>query len=220
MDLIDGHVHNDLHWALLQLKDDADMRCAVIAAEGKCFSAGGDFNYMLKLNVSPELHQKSAWSEVEIIHTLTSIPVPVIAAVHGDAIVLGVSLTLGCDIVVASINAHIADPHVLVGLVAGGGGCLFWPRATGILQAKRYLLTGDYLPPRTAYEFGLMTDLAEGPEAVQPLADKFASKIASPYPWRCRVLSAASMRSCRVALRKWRPCASSRVWDQQICVRR
>ena len=53
----------------------------------------------------------------------------------------------GSDIaIVASRTARIADPHVKVGLVAGDGGCLFWPASVGMHRAKRYLLTGDLLP--------------------------------------------------------------------------
>ena len=64
---------------------------------------------------------------MRIIHALIDIPVPVVVALHGDAMGLGASIVLGCDIIVASRTARIADPHVKVGLVAGDGGCLFWP---------------------------------------------------------------------------------------------
>tara|TARA_B110000211_G_scaffold125371_2_gene144382 strand:- start:11560 stop:12276 length:717 start_codon:yes stop_codon:yes gene_type:complete len=182
MNLIDGLAHDELHHALLALKNNTDIRCAVIAAEGKCFSAGGNFGYMLEVNASPELNQQTVRNAVDIVNTLTSIAVPVIAAVQGDAIGLGASLALGCDIVVAYKGAKIADPHVLVGLAAGDGGCLFWPQATGILRAKRYLLTGDYLPAAKAYEFGLVTDLVESRGAVLPLVEKIAGKIVSLSP--------------------------------------
>jgi enoyl-CoA hydratase len=69
-----------------------------------------------------------------------------------------------------------------VGLAAGDGGCLFWPQAAGILRAKRYLLTGDYLQADKAYAFGLVTDLVDYAEDALPLANRIAEKIAALAP--------------------------------------
>jgi len=182
MNLIDGPAHDEMERALHQLREEHDIRVAIIAAEGKCFSAGGNFDFMLELQSSPEKNRHSAAKAVSIIEALTSIHVPVIAAVQGDAIGFGASLALGCDIVVACKDANFADPHVLVGLAAGDGGCLFWPQAAGMLRAKRYLLTGDYLRANRAYEYGLVTDLVDTPEETLPLAQEVAKKIARLSP--------------------------------------
>ncbi|NIB38857.1 enoyl-CoA hydratase/isomerase family protein [Pseudomaricurvus alkylphenolicus] len=182
LNLIDGLAHDEVHHALEALKSNTELRAIVIAAEGKCFSAGGDFELMLEVNKSPQLNSNTARNAVGIIQALTHISVPVIAAVQGDAIGFGASLAFGCDIVVANRNARFADPHVLVGLAAGDGGCLFWPQAAGILRAKRYLLTGDYLQADKAYEFGLVTDLVDYAEDALPLANRIAEKIAALAP--------------------------------------
>jgi len=180
--LIDSRAHDEIERALGELSVMKDIRVIVIAAEGKCFSAGGDFDLMLELNGAPEKNRHSAQKAVAVIELLVSMPVPVIAAVQGDAIGFGASLALGCDIVVANAQANIADPHVLVGLAAGDGGCLFWPQAAGMLRAKRYLLTGEYLRADKAYEFGLVTDLVASASEVFPTASALAEKIASLSP--------------------------------------
>ncbi|MEQ8836303.1 MAG: enoyl-CoA hydratase/isomerase family protein [Lacipirellulaceae bacterium] len=182
MNLIDGPAHDEIEQALFELRENRTVRAAIIAAEGKCFSAGGNFDFMLELNGSPEKNRHSAAKAVAIIESLTNIPFPVIAAVQGDAIGFGASLALGCDIVVAYTEVNFADPHVLVGLAAGDGGCLFWPQAAGILRAKRYLLTGDYIKADKAYEFGLVTDLVDSAEQALPAAQALAEKVAGLSP--------------------------------------
>lgn len=182
MNLIDAEAHDELEVALRAIQAGTEIRAVIIAAEGKCFSAGGDFDLMLDLNGSAERNRYSAAKAVAIVESLTRIPVPVIAAVQGDAIGFGASLALGCDMVVAYTGAHFADPHVLVGLVAGDGGCLFWPQAAGMLRAKRYLLTGDHIAADKAYEFGLVTDLVDSPEDAISVGEKLARKVAALSP--------------------------------------
>ena len=82
-------------------------------------------------------------------------PPPVVAAVNGPAVGLGCSLALGCDLVLMADDAHLADPHISVGLVAGDGGVTLWPLLTSLLRMKEYLFTGDRIPAATAVQLGL-----------------------------------------------------------------
>jgi enoyl-CoA hydratase len=88
---------------------------------------------------------------------------PIICRMNGDAIGLGATIALFCDIIIAADQARICDPHVRVGLVAGDGGAVIWPQLIGYARAKQYLLTGDMLDARTAQQIGLIT--AAVPEA-------------------------------------------------------
>jgi enoyl-CoA hydratase/carnithine racemase len=179
---IDNEAHDELHCALESVRSNSELRVLVIAAKGRCFSAGGDFEFMRQMNRDPELNSRMASRATGMIELLANIDVPVITAVQGDAIGFGASLAFAGDIVVASRTARFADPHVLVGLAAGDGGCLFWPQAAGLNRAKRYVLTGDYISAEKAYEFGLVTDLTDSPEDARTLSDQLAKKVAGLAP--------------------------------------
>lgn len=182
LNAFDNLAHDELHHALEVLKSNSDIRAAIIAAEGKCFSAGGNFEFMREMNQNPKLNRLTAQRATALIETLVSIDVPVIAAVQGDAIGLGASLAFGCDIVVANRSARFADPHVVVGLAAGDGGCVFWSQSAGLHRAKRYVLTGEYLSAEKAYEFGLVSDLTDSAEETASVALKLANKVANLAP--------------------------------------
>ena len=203
LNAIDDEMHADLLDALLGIRGEADVRVVVFAGEGKAFSAGGDFDEILRLQADVAKRTRLCETGMRIINALVDIPVPVVVALHGDAMGLGASLALGGDIIVASRTTRIADPHVKVGLVAGDGGCLFWPASIGMHRARRYLLTGDVMSAEDAWRFGLVTDLVESPEECLPAADKIAARIAGlpPIAVRCtkRALNALVKARAREA---------------------
>jgi enoyl-CoA hydratase len=182
LNAIDDEMHNDLLSALLEIRGEPEIRAVLFGAEGKAFSAGGDLNEIVSLQGDVAKRTRMCETGMRIIHALIDIPVPIVVALHGDAIGLGASIMLGCDIIVASRTARIADPHVKVGLVAGDGGCLFWPASMGLHRAKRYLLTGDLMSAEEAWKFGLVTDLVDTPEESLPAARKIAERIAGLPP--------------------------------------
>ena len=77
-----------------------------------------------------------------------------------------------------SERAHLADPHVLLGLVAADGGPISWPLMTSLMLAKEYALTGDRIPAHRAAEMGLVNHVC-APDEVLPSALACARKIAA-----------------------------------------
>ncbi|MGA8547707.1 MAG: enoyl-CoA hydratase/isomerase family protein [Mycobacterium sp.] len=178
----DEELHTDFIGALVELRDMPDLRAVVLSANGKVFSAGGDFAFMRLVHGDLAMRLRFLDHARHMLATLIDFPVPIVVALHGDAIGLGATVALACDVVVASRTARVFDPHVAVGLVAGDGGCLVWPQAVGIMRAKRYLLTGDPVSAQDAYAMGLVSELVDRPEDALPAAQALAVRIAALPP--------------------------------------
>jgi len=152
--------NHELHAGLAalfpQLDADADARVAVITGNGRAFSAGGDFDYIDELATDAELRHVSLTHGRQIVTGMVACRVPVVAAVNGPAVGLGCSIVALSDIVYMAESAHLADPHVMVGLVAADGGPVTWPLLTSLQLAKEYALTGDRIPAARAAQIGLV----------------------------------------------------------------
>jgi len=178
----DAKAHVEFVHALAELAAEPALRVLIISAEGRAYSAGGDFDEMLQANSSPAVRAQMSRDARNVLNGLVDFPAPVISAVQGAAIGLGATIASLADIVVAWRGAKIADTHVAVGLAAGDGGVISWAQSVGLNRAKRYLLTGDVITGEQAYAFGLVTDLAETPEEVGPMARSLAERIRSLPP--------------------------------------
>jgi enoyl-CoA hydratase/carnithine racemase len=152
--------NRDLHAGLAalfpQLSADLEARAAVITGNGRAFSAGGDFHYIDELTRDEDLRSETLRHGKEIVTGMVACRIPVVAAVNGPAVGLGCSIVALSDIVFMAESAHLADPHVMVGLVAADGGPITWPLLTSLQLAKEYALTGDRIPARRAAEIGLV----------------------------------------------------------------
>lgn len=176
-------VNRPLHWALAnvwqRLSQDREAKVVVVTGAGRAFSAGGDLGWITSFLDDPAARDESLREGAQIIEEMLRFPLPVIAAVNGPAVGLGCSLAVLCDIVLMSETAHLADPHVSVGLVAGDGGAAFWPLLTPILRSREYLYTGARIPAATAVELGLASRTAPPEELLDQayaLARRFAAQ--------------------------------------------
>jgi len=179
---ITPQVHIELTAAFRSLEEDQEVRAVVFASTGKVFSAGGDFDLILQHQADPVERAQAARLGRPLFMAISDSRLPIVTALHGDAVGLGTTLALCTDAVIAARTARISDPHVVIGLAAGDGGGVVWPQSAGLLRAKRYLLTGDRLSAEVAFTMGLVTDLVDTPEEVLPAAVAMAQRIASLPP--------------------------------------
>ncbi|MFD9666229.1 enoyl-CoA hydratase/isomerase family protein [Rhodococcus sp. NPDC059968] len=145
-------------WA--QLAADPGARVVVLTGEGRGFSAGGDLEGQLALeDMTRGEVDEWAWRQLEVarrtVLEMLAFPLPVIAAVNGPAVGVGMSLALGCDIILASDRAYFSDPHIAIGLVPGDGAGALMPLHTSLLRAKEFLFTGDRIAATQAVEIGI-----------------------------------------------------------------
>ena len=161
-------LHQGLAALFPQLDADDGARVAVITGNGRAFSAGGDFSYLDELSRRrPNCARRPCAHGRQIVTGMVACRVPIVAAVNGPAVGLGCSIVALSDIVFMAESAHLADPHVLIGLVAADGGPVTWPLLTSLQLAKEYALTGDRIPARRAAEIGLVNHVCADDAVLQ-----------------------------------------------------
>lgn len=151
-------MHQELARVFPEIGRDPEAHVVILTGEGDVFSAGGDIGGMQKTLDNPARWVDSMSEARDILMGVIDLDRPVIAKINGDAVGLGATLALVCDIVVAKDTAIIADPHVKVGLVAGDGGSVIWPALIGYAKAKKYLLMGEQITGAEAERIGLVSE--------------------------------------------------------------
>lgn len=175
---IDAGTHEELGYVFRDAAD-SDARVVVFTGNGdRAFSAGGDFG-LLKEGIEDQgVFRDSMRRDETMLKDIVNLEKPVIARINGDATGLGASLALFCDIVIASKESRIGDPHVKVGLVAGDGGAVIWPLLVGLNKAKEFLMTGDLIPAPEAEDLGLVNH-AVPPEELDDKVGEIIDKLAT-----------------------------------------
>ena len=162
--------NEELHTAMAhvfeQVDEDPDARVAVVTGNGRAFSAGGDFEYLHQMSYDQQARLDMFVDAKAIVTSMVACRVPIVAAVNGPAVGLGCSLVALSDIVYIAESAFLADPHVLVGLVAADGGAITWPLLTSLQLAKEYAFTGDRISAERAAQIGLANHVVPDGEAL------------------------------------------------------
>ncbi len=160
--IVDIVMHRELARIFTDIAMDDEVDVVIFTGAGKAFSAGGDIHWMQSVLDQPHGMADVAIEGRRIITSLLDLEKPLICRLNGDAIGLGATLALFCDIIIADENARIADPHVRVGLAAGDGGAIIWPHLIGAARAKALLMTGDMVSASEAAGMGLITKAVPG----------------------------------------------------------
>jgi enoyl-CoA hydratase len=172
LNLIDGTLHRELSEVWCEVRLDSETGAVVLTGDGeRAFSAGGQMEWFAGMTAADK--DRAIAEGRRTIVDMLEVPQPIVAAVNGPAIGLGATLALFCDIVVASERAVIADPHVILGMVAGDGGAIIWPYLVGINRAKEFLMTGERIGAKRALQIGLVNHMVAAAEL-----DEFAHGLA------------------------------------------
>ena len=156
LNVVTGRLHVELSRIFTDISLDEDVDVVVLTGAGKAFCAGGDIGWMRDMLDVPGGFAAISGEGKRIVNSLLDLDKPVVCRLNGDAVGLGATLALFCDVIIADEVANIADPHVRVGLVAGDGGAVIWPQLIGYPRAKELLLTGDAVNARDAATMGLI----------------------------------------------------------------
>jgi 2-(1,2-epoxy-1,2-dihydrophenyl)acetyl-CoA isomerase len=149
----------DLLAAVKGAAEDAEVRAVVVTGAGRAFSSGADLRGVTEDQTPeghPDLHKVLTERYHPIITTIRTMPKPVLAAVNGPAVGIGLSLALASDLVIARESAYLLLAFVNIGLVPDGGSSLFVPTRTGFARATEMAMLGERVPAAKALEWGLV----------------------------------------------------------------
>jgi 2-(1,2-epoxy-1,2-dihydrophenyl)acetyl-CoA isomerase len=149
----------DLLAAVTAAAEDGEVRAVVVTGAGRAFSSGADLRDVTRDQTPeghPDLHKVLTERYHPIITTIRTMPKPVLAAVNGPAVGIGLSLALASDLVVAKESAYLLLAFVNIGLVPDGGSSLFVPTRVGFARATEMAMLGERIPAAQALEWGLV----------------------------------------------------------------
>ena len=193
---------------------DPSVRAVVIAGAGKVFCAGADLTWMSStVTYSRQYNERDAAAAAALFSAIDTLPVPVIARIHGAALGGGAGLAAVCDIVVADEQAVFGFTEVKLGIIPA----VISPFALakiGRSAARELFLTGMRFSAERAREIGLVHAvvpaidldvavdryvhevLSAGPEAIA------AAKALIPQVWPASAGEASVLTSRAIAERR------------------
>lgn len=155
---------------------DASIKCVVFGSTSETFTAGNDLGDFMG---APPTGEDSP--VFKFINWLATFEKPLIAAVDGKGVGLGLTLLLHCDFVVATERTSLVAPFVNLGLVPEAASSLLLPKLVGHARAAEILLLCEPLTGPRAKEYGLVNEIVT-PDQVLPRALAIAAKLAEKPP--------------------------------------
>ncbi len=169
---------------------DETARVVIIAGVGdKAFSVGADLKEFSSQVAEPP----------SVATPVTSLTIPVIAAINGDALNQGLELALACDLRIAAETARFALTHVALGFIPWDGATQRLPRLIGQAKAMEMLLTGQYIDATEACQVGLIHRMVSR-EELMPLVMDMAQAIAAKAPFAVKYTKEAICKGLDLTL--------------------
>jgi enoyl-CoA hydratase/carnithine racemase len=152
-----------------------DEVIVILIGGGVDFTAGNDLQDFMMASMSGQTF--GDLPVLRFLETLRACEKPVVAAVRGNAVGIGTTLLLHCDVVVAGDTARFRLPFAPLGLVPEAGSSLLLPLTVGRARASQLLMAGDFIPAAEAHAIGLINQLVED-AATDAAAVDVAAKLA------------------------------------------
>ena len=203
LNAVNNALHHELEQIWLDLGSDQEVNAIILTGAGRAFCAGGDIRGMAAGTFVNPTGKKgkgrgrgaiAAANGRRVVENMLDVEQPIIGAINGDAVGLGATIALLCDITVVSEKARFADTHVKIGVVAGDGGAVIWPLLIGPHRAKEFLMRGNFINGAEAGRIG-MVNYAVAPDQVMTKARELAQELADGPTW--------AIRWSKLAVNKW-----------------
>jgi enoyl-CoA hydratase/carnithine racemase len=185
MNAINADLSAGLMAALRRVREDEEIRVAVLTGNGRAFCAGADLRSRSP-GASGGPRDVFSTEDRESFATFDARK-PLIAAVNGHCLGGGFEIALACDLRIASEEARFGLPEITLGFFPLAGAPMRLPRAIPQAYANEMLFLGERIDAQTALRFGLVSRVVP-PEQLLPIAEEMAAKIAGYAPIAVRGL--------------------------------
>jgi 2-(1,2-epoxy-1,2-dihydrophenyl)acetyl-CoA isomerase len=176
---------------------DPQVAVLILTGAGSAFSAGGNLKGMRERDPakgslgplgSPLATRNNYRRGVQRIpQALWNCELPMIAAINGHAVGVGLDLACMCDLRIAAQGAKLASSFIKMGIVPGDGGAYFLPRAVGLAKAAEMMFTGEPIGADEALACGLVSRVVPA-DALMAEAQALAERIAANPPQTLRLV--------------------------------
>ena len=177
LNALSSNMVSELHHAIVEvIKSDA--RCLLITGAGRAFSAGANLQQRGSSD-RPSAPGSTLETHYHPVMTkLRKMDIPMVTAINGPAVGVGMSFAIMSDYAVASRSAYFLQAFANIGLVPDGGATWILPRVVGWRRAVELSMMAERLSAETALEWGLINRVVD-PEDLMIEAMKVANKLAN-----------------------------------------
>ena len=211
---------NALNWQTQQQFAETITACAnnpalrslIITGTGDMFVSGGDIRDQTD-QFDQETGQQLYATMGAALRQLTELPVPVIAAINGNAYGGGCEIITACDLRVMAVDAKLHFVHAKMGLTTGWGGAARLIHLVGASQAMQFLLTAQAIDAETALASGLVNQVTTNSDSALDAALALAKRMESLAPnslgalkqlvWRSADLEHGYAAETELFLKQW-----------------
>jgi enoyl-CoA hydratase/carnithine racemase len=173
---------SELIHALKETEEDDNIRVMILTGRGRGFCAGADLDRFIEVQESDKDHKKkSRFGSLDLPRAFIQYPKPIIAAINGPSYGFGFTVTLTCDIRLASEKAKFSCAFVRIGVTPEFCSTYFLPRLIGYGKAAELIFTARPFDAHEALEMGAV-DQVFSHNRLMPEAKKMAKQIASMPP--------------------------------------
>jgi enoyl-CoA hydratase/carnithine racemase len=204
MNALSATMREALLATLQEIQEDDNLRALILTGAGRGFCSGADVAVQAARAAGQgvDTSRKTLLQLVgSIILSFERVNKPIIAAVNGIAAGIGLTLTLACDIRIASANARFSAIWVKRGLIADGGATLLLPLIVGMEKALELSFTGDIIDAQEAERIRLVSKVVPQEELIAR-AKELAQKIAGQPPITVELLKRVMWEKIRNQLRE------------------
>jgi len=188
-------MYRDLSLAYGELNQNPNLHCGLLFAQGDHFTAGLDLNEwapLLSKGRFPDLPENSI--DPLGLDEENKLCKPMVIAVQGLCLTIGLELLLATDIRVAASDTRFAQLEIKRGIYPVGGATIRLMQEVGWGNAMRYLLTGDEITAQEAFRIGIVQELTEPGKQIERALD-IATTISKQAPLGVR----STLASARLA---------------------